>query len=176
MDFRFGLDSAHKHIGQPTKLAKFRILHPSVRKSVNMIDTFSRYVTAPFQRHKLRSVQWAWNVFTDGVYVAIWGIRLCLGICLQIQRRITKKPVRIADKSTDIRTGHLAATCSAVVNFELDRKLPRHQPDTLYSVPWQSLRQSVTPNIFHSFTFHAFGGKLRNGRTYRHTKPYYTHK
>ena len=105
MDFRFGLDSAHRHIGQPTKLAKFRILHPSARKRVNLIDVSSRYVTAPFRRHKLRSVQWAWNVFTDGVYVAICGIRLSLGICLQIQRRITTKPVRIAVKSTEIRTG-----------------------------------------------------------------------
>jgi hypothetical protein len=43
---------------------------------------------------------------------------LCLGICLEIQWRITRKPVRIADKSTEIRTGQLAATCSAGVNYD----------------------------------------------------------
>jgi len=74
-------------------------------------------------------------MFINGVYVAIWGIRLCLGICLEIQRRTTKKPVRMADKSTEIRTGHLATTCPDVVNFKLDRKRLRRPPDTWYSVP-----------------------------------------
>lgn len=115
-------------------------------------------------------------MFKNVFYVAIWGLRFCLGIYLEIQQRMTRKPVRIADKSTEIRTGQLAATCSAVFNYKLDRKCLLHSLDTAYSVPRQSLRKNVTTNICHSLTFHAFGGKLTKDRKYRDTKPYYTHK